>query len=163
MQPNRNQIFMHITDLRTRPELHNDPKTSALYDQFRALLRELNKKPLTPEVIESVSQDVADINATTRSGNELRKFLKHKQSKIIKLVEQELKIVPKKHYRNLWLVIGMSSFGLPLGLVFGLLMDNLGLMAIGLPVGMAMGMAVGSNMDKKAFQEGRQLDVTINH
>ena len=55
----------------------------------------------------------------------------------------------------------MTAFGLPIGVVFGLLMKNMGLMAIGLPIGLGVGAAVGSSMDKKALQEGRQIDVEM--
>jgi hypothetical protein len=37
----------------------------------------------------------------------------------------------------------------------------MGLIGIGLPLGMSAGIAVGSQMDKKAFEEGRQLDIEI--
>ncbi|MFY8110592.1 MAG: hypothetical protein ACOVKP_01170 [Flavobacterium sp.] len=84
-----------------------------------------------------------------------------KQTKIIKLLEKELKIVPKNYYRNLWSALGMSVFGLPMGAALGLSIGNIGLLGIGLPIGMLIGMLVGSQMDKKAFQEGRQLAIEI--
>ena len=55
------------------------------------------------------------------------------------------------------MVLGMSSFGLPMGVAFGLALGNIGLMGLGLPIGMGIGLAVGTNMDKKALAEGRQL------
>ena len=61
----------------------------------------------------------------------------------------------------MWLAIGMSAFGLPIGVAFGLSIGNIGLMAIGLPIGMAIGAAVGTGMDKKALEAGRQLDIEI--
>jgi hypothetical protein len=36
-------------------------------------------------------------------------------------------------------------------------------LGVGLPIGMAMGMAIGTDMDKKAFKEGRQIDLEIKH
>lgn len=53
--------------------------------------------------------------------------------RILKLIEKELKLVPKNSYRNRWMAIGMSAFGVP----------------------------IGAGMDKKAFEEGRQLDMEI--
>jgi len=81
--------------------------------------------------------------------------------KILKLLEKEMKVVPKNHYRNLWLAVGMSAIGVPIGLVFGLCLGNIGLLGTGLPIGMAIGMVFGSNMDNKAFKEGRQLDMEV--
>jgi len=57
------------------------------------------------------------------------------------------------------LAIGMSAFGIPFGVVFGASLDNMGYLGIGLPIGMAVGMVIGAGMDKKAFEEGRQLDL----
>ena len=35
------------------------------------------------------------------------------------------------------------------------------MLAIGIGIGMAIGVGVGSSMDKKAFNEGRQLDFEV--
>ena len=77
------------------------------------------------------------------------------------MTEKELKIVTKNYYRNLWMVLGMSAFGLPLGVAFGLSLGNIGLLAIGLPIGMAIGTLVGSKLDKKALESGKQLDIEL--
>jgi adenine/guanine phosphoribosyltransferase-like PRPP-binding protein len=58
------------------------------------------------------------------------------QSKILKTIEKELNIVPKNHFWNLWMILGMSAFGFPLGVAFALSIDNLAFIGIGLPVGM---------------------------
>ena len=55
----------------------------------------------------------------------------------------------------------MTAFGLPIGITFGMLMNNMGLLAIGLPIGMGIGIAAGSGMDKKAREEGRQLNIEL--
>jgi hypothetical protein len=72
-------------------------------------------------------------------------------------------VVPKNHYRNQWLALGMATFGIPFGVALGMSLGNMALLGIGLPIGLAVGIAVGSGMDKKAFEEGRQLDVEIKN
>ena len=57
------------------------------------------------------------------------------------------------------MALGMAAFGVPLGVAFGTSLDDMSFLAIGLPIGMVIGLAVGSGMDKKALEEGRQLDV----
>ena len=79
------------------------------------------------------------------------------------MIEKEHKLVTKNHYRNTWLANGMTVFGLPIGVVFGTSLDNMGFLGIGLPLGMAIGMAVGNSMDEKAFESGKQLDVEIKY
>lgn len=152
---------MEIIKPDLKPELLNDSKTKALYDQFQQLLNELEKKKISADTAEKVNRETALINSTALRDKDLHKMLKQKQNDIIKLLEKEHKIVPKNYYRNLWLAVGMGAFGLPIGVAFGLLIHNIALLSIGLPIGMAIGVVVGSSLDKKAEAEGRQLDVEI--
>ena len=152
---------MDIVELKERQNVTGNKKWSVAYAQFGALREALTKKSLSPEVRDAINQDIHELNSIPAEDDHLLKMVKDKQSKILKLLEKELKIVPKNHYRNLWMAVGMSAFGLPLGLAFGLSLGNIGLMAIGLPIGMAIGTAVGSGMDKKASVEGKQLDVEL--
>lgn len=119
--------------------------------QFNSLIKLLNDKNLTVNVIEKINADITELNSSQVMGNSLSHLIKKKQNKIIRLTEKELKIVPKNYYRNLWMVLGMSAFGLPLGVAVGLSLGNIGLLAIGLTIGMAIGTLVGSKLDKKAL------------
>jgi len=153
---------MSIIELKEREDISENVKLSRIYIQFQELMRELRKKELPHKIIEFVNQDIEDINSTSFTGNELRKLVKQKQEKILKLLEKELKIVPKEYYQTLWLALGMV-FGLPLGVVFGASLGNMGLLGIGLPIGLAIGSVLGLRMDHKASEEGRQLDVKIKY
>ena len=84
-------------------------------------------------------------------------------TKIIKKLEKEVKLVPKNYYSYLWLAIGIASFGVPIGVAFGAMLGNMAFLGIGLPIGLAIGFLVGYEMDKKAYEEGRQLDVEIKY
>ena len=56
----------------------------------------------------------------------------------------------------------MAVFGLPLGVIFGLIIsNNPAYIGGGIPIGMCLGIGIGSNMDKKALKEGRQLNFKI--
>lgn len=57
----------------------------------------------------------------------------------------------------------MAVFGLPIGIIIGFALDNMAFLGIGLPMGLAVGIAIGTGMDKKAQEEGRQLDIEINN
>ncbi|SIS83005.1 hypothetical protein SAMN05421789_10815 [Kaistella chaponensis] len=129
--------------------------------QFNSLIKLLNDKNLTLNVIKKINDDITELNSSQVMGTALSHLIKKKQNKIIKLTEKELKIVPKNYYTNLWMVLGMSAFGLPLGVAFGLSLGNIGLLAIGLPIGMAIGTLVGSKLDKKALESGKQLDIEL--
>lgn len=151
--------LMNIIKLKEIENTSENP----IYAQLGALLHQLEKKTLSDEVVRSINQDIEELNATTATDSSLRKLAKQKQANIVKLVEKQHKIVTKNYYRNIWLPLGMSAIGLPIGTLFGLLMGNMGLLAIGLPIGMGIGAVVGANMDKKAADEGRQLDIELKH
>lgn len=150
---------MEIKSLAKRTVIEKDEKLNLIFAQFQKLLSELRKQKLTNEIIEKLNVFIEELNSTHET--EFKKQLKLKQTKIVKLLEKELKIVPKNYYRNIWLAVGMAAFGVPIGVSFGLSMGNLGLLGLGLPIGMAIGIAIGTGMDKKAFEEGRQLDVVL--
>lgn len=154
---------MKILKPELKPELLTNPKINSLYYQLRTLLDRLEEKKISVQTAESINHQVESINSAFVKDWALRKLLKEKQTVIVKLLEKEHKIVPKNYYRNIWLPTGMSVFGIPIGIAFGLSLGNIGLLGIGLPIGMAIGIAVGTFLDKKAQAEDRQLDVEIKY
>ena len=150
---------MKINSLKPRPEISNKPKLQKVYTQFEKLIDELKSIALPEKITVFINASIDELNLI--SNEKLRSQTKKKQSKIISLIEKELKIVPINHYRNIWMAIGMSAFGVPLGVALGASLGNMGFIAIGLPIGMAIGLSVGTSMDKKAQEEGRQLNMEV--
>ena len=150
---------MKINSLKPRPEISNKPKLQKVYTQFEKLIDELRIIVLPEKITVFINASIDELNLI--SNEKLRSQTKKKQSKIITLIEKELKIVPINHYRNTWMAIGMSAFGVPLGVALGASLGNMGFIAIGLPIGMAIGLSVGTSMDKKAQEEGRQLNMEV--
>lgn len=141
--------------------LKSDIKLNNAFIQLQQLIKTLNQKKVPSDLIAKINSEISEINSSSLSGNTLRNLIKQKQLKIIKLIEKELKIVPINYYRNLWLALGMSAFGLPIGVALGLSLGNIALLGIGLPIGIAVGISIGTAMDKKAKEEGRQLDIEL--
>jgi len=154
---------MEINKLRQRQDLGEGTKAKKAYSQLEKLLDKLSDKDLPDSAIIPINSDIDELNAISDSGKELRKQVKKKETKIVNLLEKELKLVPKNYYQGTWMAMGMAAFGVPLGLVFGFALDNLAFMGIGLPIGLSFGLAIGAGMDKKAFEEGRQLDFEVKY
>jgi hypothetical protein len=154
---------MIIIELDQKPLLETNFKYQEGLLQFEKLLSELRKKELPDGLVNAINKDIEALNASSGSGDEQRKSIKKIQMSLIKLIEKEVKLVPKNYYRNLWLTLGMAAFGIPLGAAFGASLGNMAFLGIGLPIGMAVGSALGSGMDKKALAEGRQLDIEIKY
>jgi len=154
---------MKIIELNQKPDIDLNVRLKEKYLQFEKLLIELRKRELPDGLVMSINKDIEDLNSISCSGDELRKLVRTKQTSIIKILENELKVVTKNYYRNLWLAIGMAAFGVPIGVAIGTSLGNMAFMGIGFPIGLAIGMAVGIGMDKKAFEEGRQIDLEIKY
>jgi hypothetical protein len=152
-----------IKELHKKPELMLDKKFEKKYFVFSRLIKELQKRDLPDDVILQVNQQIESINSFYGESRQLSKLMKKGQNSILKLLDKKLKIIPRNYYRNLWMVLGLSAFGVPLGAAYGTLIGNMGMLGVGMPIGMVIGMAVGAKLDKKAKDSGRQLDVEVDY
>lgn len=148
---------MEIESLKNRPEITTDQKLSKNYGSFRNLLAEIGKRDLPTHILSQINERVDKINTFQGPVKGLKKVMRKERSGILQLLEKELKIVPRGYYRNMWMAIGMSAFGVAMGTAFGAALDNMAFLALGIPIGMSIGMAIGAGMDEKAAKEGRQL------
>ena len=138
---------MEINVLKMRDGLDRNKRLTDIYVQFEKLLSELRKRDLPDEVVHSINTNIDLIDMATESEEQWKKQLQKTQSDILRLIEKELKLVPKNHYRNIWLALGIAAFGVPLGVVFGLSLGNMAFMGIGMPIGIPIGLAIGSGLE----------------
>jgi zinc transporter ZupT len=154
---------MEFKELDNRENATQDAKLKTALSLFQELLNELKKRELPAEIVSLINSGIEEINSSEESDKRLTKLVRKTLSDITRFIEKELKIVTIHHYRNTWLALGMAAFGVPLGVAFGVSFGNMAYLGIGLPLGIAIGIAVGTRMDKKALEEGRQLDVEIKY
>ncbi len=154
---------INMKKLIERQNISENLKASNAYQQLGKLLNALDLKELPTETVDLINQEIEQLNSLADIDKYFVKATKEKESRVIKLVEKKHKIVPRNYYKKLWMILGMSAFGLPMGVVIGAVSGNMGVLGAGLPIGMGIGIAVGSILDKKAFNEGRQLDFEIKH
>jgi hypothetical protein len=152
-----------IKELHHKSEFTLDKKLEKKFTVFSRLIKELQKRDLPDDVILQVNQQIESINSFYGESRQLSKLMKKGQNSILKLLDKKLKIIPRNYYRNLWMVLGLSAFGVPLGAAYGTLIGNMGMLGVGMPIGMVIGMAVGAKLDKKAKDSGRQLDVEVDY
>lgn len=152
---------MEIEKPKDRPELKTNSKLTKRYNLFQKLIIELRKHNIADQQVEEINKYIETINTHKGDVKEFSKALRKVQSRLLKYLEKESKLVVKNHYRTIWLAIGMSGIGIPLGVAFGTSLGNMAFIGIGLPMGMVIGIAVGVGMDKKAEAEGRQLDIEL--
>ena len=152
---------MEIKALIARSNLEQNKKLNRAYSQLGKLLSELRQRDIPDEIVNSLNNYIEQINLIQGIDDRLRTHIRKAQSKILKLIEKELGLVAINHYRKIWMVIGMAVFGTPLGVALGSSLGNMAFIGAGIPIGMALGIAVGTRMDKKASEEGRQLNMEI--
>ena len=150
---------MEFKKLELEQNLSQERNLAEKVQCFDKLISELEKKKVPIGIVNSINQDIDDLNSFSGSSKDFSKQLRMIQSRILKMLEKDLKLVTKNHYRNMWLAFGMSGIGIPIGVALGLSVGNIGLLAIGLPIGMGIGIAVGTIKDRKAQETGKQLDL----
>jgi hypothetical protein len=136
-------------------------KLSEKFNSFKKLINELKNRKIPPEIITKINQDIDIINSISGSPKVLLKQIRLSESKILNMIEKEVKLVPKNHYRNMWLALGMSVLGVPIGVALGTSLGNMAFLGIGLPIGMVIGIAIGTGKDNEAKKNGNQLDIEI--
>lgn len=154
---------MEINLLNKRTDIQQDTKLLKKFELLEKLIQELRKREIPSGTAQLLNLEIEAVNASKGSVRELKKRIRKAQFNILNLIEKELKLVPKNMYRNRWLAIGMTIFGVPIGTAWGASMGNMAFIGIGIPIGMVIGMAIGARMDKKAFEEGRQLDLEFKY
>ena len=152
---------MAIAELNRQEKNGFDPKLSKKLENFEKLLKKIVKQYIPPETEAHINAKIIALNTFQGNPRQVSRELYKSQSAISQKLEKDCKLVSKNYCRNQWMILGMSGFGLPMGVIIGLMIDNIGLLAIGLPIGMAMGLALGTVMDKKALIKGLQLDVSL--
>jgi hypothetical protein len=153
---------MEIKDLTIKGEYKGDEKLENRISNFQSYIDLLNSRDLDNDVIDAINSSIDELNNFEGSKRKFKLRLMKVRSQVVRHVEKQAKLVPQNYYRKLWLALGMSVFGMPIGVVFGTSFGSMAYLGVGLPIGMAVGIAVGASMDKRALKEGRQLDIEIS-
>ena len=136
---------------------HPNPKFGKKLERLNTLLQELDHRELPGKDEVYINRLIIDFNKKDIRDPKLHKQVCALQNTILKYLEKRLKIVPKGHYQQQWMAIGMASIGILFGVGFGMALNNMAFLGLGLPIGMSIGLAIGAGMDQKAAKENRQL------
>ena len=127
---------------------------------LQSLLKELRTRQLSEASIASINHKIDQLNSLAAEAVNNKKT-KEAKNAILKQLEKQENLVAKDHYTTLWLPLGMTIFGVPLGVIVYALTGNAAFIGIGLPIGMALGSFYGATLDKKAEKEGRVLHFSV--
>ena len=152
---------MELQQPKQRAEFARNKIYQNAYNNYVKLIQEISRHNPGVNLSNKLNELTGGIDTDSAPVKKVIRQYRSTQNKVARLVEQDLKLVPRGYYRNLWMVLGMSAFGIPMGVVFGMLLDNIAFIGVGMPFGMMIGIALGESMDQKAAAEGRQLDVSL--
>lgn len=154
---------MEFKKLNDRPKVKANSKTAAYILQMNNFLDLLTDRKINKEVISRFNEKVERLNNIQGDEKLLKKELRKTQSEMLQILTKEEKLVCKTFYRNTWMMVGMGAIGVPIGTAIGISSGNMALIGMGLPLGMAIGVIVGLRLDKKAKDNGNQLDIEIKY
>lgn len=129
--------------------------------RLEALVNELNTREIPDETTAKINLEVDKVNSSINNTKYYMRQLRKALWNMLKVLEKDIKVTPKNFYRNRWMAIGISVFGVSFGTAFGASLGNMSYISIGIPLGMVFGMVIGASMDKKALESGRQLKFEV--
>lgn len=132
-----------------------------MISNFHHLVHHLNERNLPAEVTEEINAKIQVLNSFSGSMPQYTKKIKTVKKEILSLLQKRLGLVPENYYTTLWMALGISAFGLPIGIVIFTLSGSAAFIGIGLIFGVAGGLALGTSLDKKAKAENKVLDVKM--
>lgn len=150
---------MKLTKLKWEIASVADAKTINQLEKTQALLADLETRDLSPEVVDKIESEIKLINDSGIA--DLKKSTAKAHRRMVKVLYEDLRLVPISYYKTLWMSLGMAAFGLPMGIAFSTALGNYAFIGIGLPIGMVIGMAVGHKKDEDAKKNGLQLNVNV--
>ncbi|MGB7784961.1 MAG: hypothetical protein WBL27_02570 [Salinimicrobium sp.] len=128
--------------------------------EFENLINELNRRNIPAEVAEEINKKIEDLNRYKAASKKYLKKMRGAKKGIFELLQKKLGLVPRNYYMNMWTPLGMSVFGIPLGVALSAITKNAAFIGIGLPIGLAIGSYHGKKLDKKAAEENKVLDLS---
>ena len=144
-----------ISDLEKHLKTESDKRTLKSLNCLIGVFKELDARQVHPRELNDELKELKPLLSEPLKPHPMLKI----KSKVLRVLSKKFGFVVKGHYQTLWMVLGMTTFGLPFGMLFGLTMDNMGMFGIGLPIGMTIGIAVGAGLDRKAAAEGKVMAV----
>ena len=129
--------------------------------QFEQLIQEIQRMELPPEVIVELNTELEKLELQLVFQKKFYEQIKTSKAVLLNILFKEVGVVPINHYRDLWIALGLSGIGLPLGIFLSFFMDNSSAIALGIALGCSMGIVIGSNLDNQAEAEGRQMAIRL--
>ncbi len=134
-------------------------KPTKSFNRLKNLAEAIDKRSLSLNEWESIKNQIKEINAFQGSKRDFKKLVKKSYMQMLTYLEDSLNLVAKNHYQVQWMMYGIFAGGILSALSFNIeflgFPTNAGIL---MSFGLIGGILIGSEKDKQAQKEGRQLD-----
>ncbi len=149
---------MHIHHLEISAD--SDEKLYASITHLKILISEIENKGVPEEVCYKINYQIDKMNSfANKKEGILNRQLEITYYRILYILRRDVGIIPENYYRNLYLALGMSVFGLPLGALIASFLENTSYLIFGMLFGLAVGIVIGSKKDQIADKENKVIRV----
>ncbi|WP_442264973.1 hypothetical protein ACSIGC_11530 [Tenacibaculum sp. ZS6-P6] len=153
---------MEIIELKKNNYLTQKETTKKAFSNLEKTLVALRRLNLSEDSVIKINDKIQEINSFNEdSERKFRRKILIQKSNIINLMVKTEGLIPEKHYQNQWFVLGMTTFGIPIGLVFSMAIGSTAFLGLGFPLGMLIGSMIGKQKDEKAKKEGKQISLSF--
>lgn len=152
---------MNFINLEPKPSGEKSDKLNKQLNRLHDLINALKKKEIPEDSVNVFNTAIHNVNHFHGNENELTGHVRLTYRRIHDYALKELNLVPTGYYQRLWIALGMCVFGIPLGAAMGTALGNVAFSGTGIAMGLPIGIAIGQSKDKKAAEEGRQLDIKV--
>lgn len=143
-----------IEEIQNRNKSVSQEKIRNALNDLVDIFIELDRRQLSSEGISDILKRLKGI--LIAESLHLKQIVRLKTD-LLAILRKQYGLVTPKYYQTLWMVLGMTIFGIPFGLIFSTILGNFAFSGIGLAFGMPIGLTVGITKDKKAEEEGLVL------
>ncbi len=149
---------MHIHHLEISAD--GDSNIYGSISNLNILISEIESKNIPEEVCYKINYQIDKVNSFSKEHEvKIKKQLEITVHRILHILKRDLGIIPENYYRNQYLALGMTVFGLPLGALIATLTGNTSYLAFGMLLGIPIGIAIGSKKDQIADKENKVIKI----
>lgn len=144
-----------IEEIEKRAKSVTDAKTQKALSCLVPIFEDLDRREISTESVADILKRLKTMLMEELNSKQIARL----KADLLGSLRRQYGLVPAKYYQNLWMILGITVFGVPFGIVFSMaVLDNVAFMGLGFGFGMPIGMAIGMAKDKKALED----DLVIN-
>ncbi|MCE7992779.1 MAG: hypothetical protein HEP71_12400 [Roseivirga sp.] len=143
-----------IEEIEKRLKSVSDEKIEKSLNELILVFEDLDRREIPTESVADLLKRLKNILVAELQLKQINRL----KTDLLSALRKQYGLVTPKYYQTLWMILGMTIFGVPFGMIFSLAIDNMAFLGLGFGFGMPIGMAIGIAKDKKALEDGMVIN-----